>query len=445
MSASKRLSGWKEIAGYVGRSVRSVQRWEQELGFPIRRLKTLNGQTVFAETDEIDHWLSRVVTPPPEPDEADVIEEEAPPLADSPSTVDTPPPARQARPRVLVMLAVALFSFALGWWTRPLGDTKAVSIRVINQGIEGVSASGAVLWRDELGMDVSRLSETSRWRAEPPNLGFSDVDLNGDGDPDHVVPVRIMGDHATKGGDAVFAYSSDGRRLWALHAPPIFACGDQQHLAPWYIKSIIVSRSPGPRRLWVAFIHDLAWPSFVIEVNADGQQRMVYSQRGWIMDLHEWSVGGRRMLAAGGVINAERRPSLVFFDPDGEDATEPPPLDVTCSDDEVQPEQVWLFPSLELWEAYRVPYGLVSHLKDSGAHLRLDFMGFAHVHVSTSGEAMDYTLTDIYLEEHARAVKSGVVPHPVEQSELAHPKEIRRWSRDKGWVNFQLMPKTFSP
>jgi len=33
---SEVLNSWKEIAAYVGRGVRTVQRWERELGFPVR-------------------------------------------------------------------------------------------------------------------------------------------------------------------------------------------------------------------------------------------------------------------------------------------------------------------------------------------------------------------------------------------------------------------------
>jgi len=50
------LNGWKEIAAYFGRSVRSVQRWESELALPIHRLKTAEGQTVYATRQELDDW-----------------------------------------------------------------------------------------------------------------------------------------------------------------------------------------------------------------------------------------------------------------------------------------------------------------------------------------------------------------------------------------------------
>jgi hypothetical protein len=38
-----RLNGWEEIAAHLGRTVRTVQRWERELGLPIHRLSTGKG------------------------------------------------------------------------------------------------------------------------------------------------------------------------------------------------------------------------------------------------------------------------------------------------------------------------------------------------------------------------------------------------------------------
>jgi hypothetical protein len=37
LNAGGRLDSWKEIAAYLGRSVRSVQRWERAEGLPVLR------------------------------------------------------------------------------------------------------------------------------------------------------------------------------------------------------------------------------------------------------------------------------------------------------------------------------------------------------------------------------------------------------------------------
>jgi vancomycin resistance protein YoaR len=52
------LSGWKEIANYLGGGVRTVQRYECELGLPIRRPAGRSRGSVIATKAEIDAWIS---------------------------------------------------------------------------------------------------------------------------------------------------------------------------------------------------------------------------------------------------------------------------------------------------------------------------------------------------------------------------------------------------
>jgi hypothetical protein len=51
------LNSWKEIAAYLGRGVRTTQRWETNLGMPVHRLQTRNRSAVVAFADELDGWL----------------------------------------------------------------------------------------------------------------------------------------------------------------------------------------------------------------------------------------------------------------------------------------------------------------------------------------------------------------------------------------------------
>ncbi|MCL4847143.1 MAG: hypothetical protein KJ066_11445, partial [Acidobacteria bacterium] len=56
---SDRLTGWKDIAAFLGKGVRTAQRWEDELGLPIHRLgKEGGGEIVFAYKTEIARWLA---------------------------------------------------------------------------------------------------------------------------------------------------------------------------------------------------------------------------------------------------------------------------------------------------------------------------------------------------------------------------------------------------
>ena len=51
------LNSWKDIAHYVGLGVRTVQRYEEEIGFPIRRTHGNSRSSVFAMRAEVDAWL----------------------------------------------------------------------------------------------------------------------------------------------------------------------------------------------------------------------------------------------------------------------------------------------------------------------------------------------------------------------------------------------------
>jgi hypothetical protein len=55
------LSSWKEIAAYLGKGLRTVQRWERKRGLPVRRIG-VGPETakvpIFAIRDEIDAWIS---------------------------------------------------------------------------------------------------------------------------------------------------------------------------------------------------------------------------------------------------------------------------------------------------------------------------------------------------------------------------------------------------
>lgn len=53
----RRLDSWKAIAEYLGRDVRSVQRWERGLGLPVHRVSGEKGGVVFAFTGELERWL----------------------------------------------------------------------------------------------------------------------------------------------------------------------------------------------------------------------------------------------------------------------------------------------------------------------------------------------------------------------------------------------------
>ena len=60
MTAPKKdiLQGWKDIAAYVARDVRTVKRWEKQRGLPVRRMPGAGRANVYALIPDLDSWLS---------------------------------------------------------------------------------------------------------------------------------------------------------------------------------------------------------------------------------------------------------------------------------------------------------------------------------------------------------------------------------------------------
>ncbi len=57
--ADDRLDSWKEIAAYLRRGTRTVQRWEREQGLPVHRLGAGQQGQVFAYKTELNGWWNR--------------------------------------------------------------------------------------------------------------------------------------------------------------------------------------------------------------------------------------------------------------------------------------------------------------------------------------------------------------------------------------------------
>jgi TolB-like protein/Tfp pilus assembly protein PilF len=116
--ASERLDSWKEIAAYLKREIRTVQRWEKSLSLPIRRLADQQG--VFAYKSELDIWwreretkireeeaeLDPRALPAPTPPEA-VTSNQNP---EEPSI----PGQRHSKPSAYLLVSVALALLLVG-------------------------------------------------------------------------------------------------------------------------------------------------------------------------------------------------------------------------------------------------------------------------------------------------------------------------------------------
>jgi TolB-like protein/Flp pilus assembly protein TadD len=138
----KKLDSWGEIASYLGREVRTVQRWERTEGLPVHRHEHKKKSTVYAYSRELDDWIKkRQPKDDPDADDAFVREQELsgtdspidsadPPVV--PPTPDPPPvpvmPSPSAGKRVVVAMSALAILFGLSFgvyrWLQAKDSTR---------------------------------------------------------------------------------------------------------------------------------------------------------------------------------------------------------------------------------------------------------------------------------------------------------------------------------
>ncbi|HTZ97909.1 MAG TPA: hypothetical protein VMB18_16015 [Terriglobales bacterium] len=130
--SNSRLDSWKAIAQYLGRDVRSVQRWERERGLPIHRLPGQKGSAVFAYQEELEEWLRSGRQEAPVAEALSAVPEPAPsprPFAEIPSESSASSSTRWITLSVIVLVLLGVLAFV--WHHGVLEASTAGPIRSI--------------------------------------------------------------------------------------------------------------------------------------------------------------------------------------------------------------------------------------------------------------------------------------------------------------------------
>ena len=166
--SDRRLDSWKEIAAYLGRGVRTVQRWEREEGLPVHRLAHAERGSVFADPAELtEWWKSRQIAPAANP------------------AITPVGPAVDPRLQRVTSTTAATF------WPALSSDARLV-VFVSDAGQDGATPQ---VWLQQVGGAAVRLTTGMRECAEPT---FSADDTRviftaADGSTRHLYEVPALG------------------------------------------------------------------------------------------------------------------------------------------------------------------------------------------------------------------------------------------------------------
>jgi hypothetical protein len=422
------LNGWKEIAAYLGKSVRSVQRWEATLGLPVHRIKTPDGQIVYSDRKEIDDWRQRLEAQPGA-DPEDPTNPEALPGGTAGPGRDRRDTAKWWAPVWLVAVGVVLIGIGLiaGRSLSPRGP-GAFSVEFAGRSLQGLNPKGEVVWSFGFDRDVTG-------GQLKPRL----VDLDGDDALEWIVPVvsTVRGTVS----DAIFCFSQSGALRWSVQPDQTLTFNGRKVTAPWSLLDFEVAPA-APRRVWASFTNG-GGPSFILDIKASGSSTLRYFQAGSIKTLRHWQTPSGAFLMAGGFSAKHSRPSIVLlaehgpgailpFDPVGMSSR---PSCTECPSGD--PARVFLFTRSEI-ETPANPHTTVRGMRQAGANLvaemRVGSIETAHVTVTPDFSIQSFTHVPGHWRAHRELEALGQFDHPEENCpDWRRSNVFREWTAAGGW------------
>lgn len=245
-----RLDSWKEIAAYLNRDIRTVQRWEKTANLPVRRLQKTGVRAVFAYSLDLDEWLEKQAgsLPAIDTNEPADSEPELEPLAAVAPEHPAPPAAASNRSRatlaVLLCAAVIAAGAALYLKFRAPSSFGPFTSRPIT------SDPGS-----ERDPDISPDGKYVAYSYVAPNLGTRILvrQIDGSGEPRAITtaPVNEWSPVWSPNGTQIAFLRGDPSGEVSLHLTAALGGGQE--------RQVTSGLRPYPRRRTLLIGHLLAW------------------------------------------------------------------------------------------------------------------------------------------------------------------------------------------
>jgi hypothetical protein len=337
--ASGRLDSWKEIAAYLKREVRTVQRWETSEGLPIHRHLHRSQGSVYAYTSELDAWWHNHTSAtdagadmegvrPPEGDALSAAQA-AGTIAEAgwPSTAIGEPPRQEQVRKLLslpkwihrriripllaasIVLLVGLVSSLLWSLARHGSRLPVASIYLSGNQLVALNSAGTAVWR----YDYSRPPVSSTLYPHAPGVTCHDHES------DVLVSVAWHDGESHE----LDCFSNTGTLMWNFTFRDTLTFGTQPFSPPWSVKGVEFLRVNGEGRIAVALNHDVWWPGVVVLLDTQGRTVGTFVNSGWITSLKQVRTSSEMLLLAGGTSNSGDGAMIAVLDPARLDGSSP--------------------------------------------------------------------------------------------------------------------------
>jgi hypothetical protein len=302
------LSGWGQIAEYLGVSVRAAQTYERDLGMPVHRMPGPRGR-VWALSHELDSWKDGTSKKDPRathPSLDLVTIAEGVALA---TTNRTRRSISYMLAGTAVLILVGFASYAAFVPHGPLAD-----FRVQGNDLIGLNAKSKELWRHTFPWALQEGKYAERDRL----LHFWLGDLTGNGEQQLVfesIPYK-----RDVVGTTILCFKSNGQVRWQFQPGRAVIDGGGDHLLPPYFAfslEVIANRNPADTRIVISSNHYLEHAHQVAFLDINGRVVGEYWHPGHLLHMEQADLDGdgRRELLLAGVNNGNHQATLVVIDP----------------------------------------------------------------------------------------------------------------------------------
>jgi hypothetical protein len=483
---STRLNGWKEIAAYFGKGVRTAQRWEKDLGLPVHRVRN---EIVYAYADELEAWRvtaekhrsyerngDRAADSPAQPTDAPVALEVGTAL-DQPS-VDPPATASLAqglrRHRVMlpgIGLAALVVVAAVAWVgsgsrggtirqasverSGAVRDLQPADWHVSSGTLSVYNSSGSLLWK--WPFPVQPVDSVYSKSARQDNLSPVVIrDLDGDGHTE--VVLMTIGEPPHE----LVCLNSDGSVRYQTHPQHSVTFGERVFVGPWNGYHLLTTERAGKATVWAVWIHPSGdFPTLLQRVSpSDGHPLSEYWSDGYVESVRAATLNGRPAFLVGAADNELKRGALAVFDFDkvsgsawAADRT------FVCSEGcpPGGPRLMLAFPRLEFLEWTNGTPGVIRIDVDAldrvtvgveqayGVKPLADEPGtpqaevFYTIEIGDSGAALPVSaaFSERYEALHRRREKAGLLEHALGSEDEARLWPVWFWN-GKGWASLPI-------
>ena len=343
-----RLDSWKEIAAYLKRDERTVQRWENERGLPVHRLEGKRRDVVIAYTAEIDAWLgghSKL--------NGHNHNQGAEGTSPGAEIAQRRPFSRRVRGLTLVLGAGLIVAIAT-WqvWTRIPGEPDHFEVK--GNKLTVFDRQDRKVWdyRFEfpLAEGLYRRGDGDSWPRRELAL-LRDIDGDGHVEFLFVTYPEQLADHDR----AYFAcFDHRGRLRWRYKPNRTVRFGDTAY-ARHRVIFFRFSAAEGNARshIWLVTIDMLDFPSSVVKLDAGGKVLAEYWHAGHIDLLCDGKLARRRVLLVAAFNNERSEAAISVLDYDNPAGRSPAEnMSYLCTDcPHAYPLAYFLFPASVLGRA----------------------------------------------------------------------------------------------